>query len=241
MSAEEDATSFLCSCDGGDFLDFIEYIFRTNAFANLWHGKNARVEQINELIRIDDLPYHVTAWVEETVMNGPEPEPGTPLYGPLYTTRVAAYPKVVLRDTELVHTENIAPALQLLQRPHFVNVNAEFVGALEDLRKGNIGESMTKCGSAFESFMKIICERKKWDYDKDRGTAAPLVKTMIAKTTLAPFFEAPFLIIATLRNKLSTAHGAGADARDPCPHHARYAINATASVILLLADEAGEG
>jgi len=198
------------------------------------------VDQVNELIRFDDLPYHVTAWVEEQVVSDPEPTPARLFSGAVRARKVTAYPKVVLRETELVQAENIAPALHLLQRPHFANANAEFVGALEELRKGNIGESMTKCGSAFESFMKILCERKGWKYNKEKDTAAPLVRSMIANTTLEPFFETTFLLIATLRNRLSTAHGAGADKREPAPHHARYAINATASIILLLADEAGE-
>ena len=38
-----------------------------------------------------------------------------------------------------------------------------------------------------------------------------------------------------------TAHGGGTEKREPLQAHARYAINATASSILFIADMAGEG
>ena len=50
-------------------------------------------------------------------------------------------------------------------------------------------------------------------------------------------FEQPLLNIATLRNKLSNAHGAGVQHRRVPQHVAKYAINATAAAILLLVEE----
>jgi hypothetical protein len=45
------------------------------------------------------------------------------------------------------------------------------------------------------------------------------------------------LNIATLRNKLGSAHSAGTQQRSVSQHLAKYAINATAAAILLLVEE----
>nr|WP_246311469.1 abortive infection family protein [Halomonas zhaodongensis] len=45
------------------------------------------------------------------------------------------------------------------------------------------------------------------------------------------------MLIATLRNRLSSSHGAGAQAKVVPEHVATYAVNATASAILFLYSE----
>jgi hypothetical protein len=47
------------------------------------------------------------------------------------------------------------------------------------------------------------------------------------------------MIVATLRNRLSKAHGAGVQIRNVPRHLAAYALNSTAAAILLLVAEAG--
>jgi hypothetical protein len=100
------------------------------------------------------------------------------------------------------------PALMLLQRPAFKTANLEYLEALEDYRKGDFGDCLTKCGSSFESVLKIICERKKWAY-RQTDTASSLVKTVLDNTSLDNYFEPVLMIVATLRNRLSKSHGAG--------------------------------
>ena len=109
--------------------------------------------------------------------------------------------------------------------------------ALEDYRKGDLGDCVAKCGSAFESVLKIICEKKRWPYQQT-DTAARLLATVLSRTTLDPFFEQPLLLIATIRNRRSTAHGAGVQPKSVSPQVARFALNATATAILLLVEEA---
>jgi hypothetical protein len=53
------------------------------------------------------------------------------------------------------------------------------------------------------------------------------------------YFDQPLLLIATMRNRLSSSHGAGAQPRVVPAHRARYVINATAAAILLLVEECG--
>jgi hypothetical protein len=65
------------------------------------------------------------------------------------------------------------------------------------------------------------------------------VKTILDHTALENFLEPVFMIVATLRNRLSKAHGAGAQMRNVPRHIAAYALNSTAAAMLLLVAEVG--
>jgi hypothetical protein len=66
-----------------------------------------------------------------------------------------------------------------------------------------------------------------------------LIKTVLTNTSLENYFEPLLIIIATLRNKMSTAHGAGSTPRQVPRHLAQYALNITASAMLMLVQESG--
>jgi hypothetical protein len=87
--------------------------------------------------------------------------------------------------------------------------------------------------------MKIICDRKHWKY-KQTDPAKDLIKAILPHTSLGGYFEQLLIIVATLRNRLSSSHGAGTIIKQPPRHLAQYALNATASAVLLLAQETGE-
>jgi hypothetical protein len=150
--------------------------------------------------------------------------------------RLTEYPRIISKENEVLHNEAITPALHLLSAISFKLANAEFLKALEDHRKGDFSDCLTKCGSAFESTMKIICEKHAIPL-KQTDTASTLLKAIIGKSKLDTFWEPPLMLIATLRNRLSSSHGAGSQAKIVPRHIATYAINATASAIVLLASE----
>lgn len=229
-SPVEDALEFLQVCADAHFLDFLEYIFRTQAYFHASGGANL-VEDFNEFFRQDDLPYAITDFVWT---KGVETRFGAECE----TSKLTAYPQVIRKDSESIYHSAIQPTLQLLRDSDFVAANKEFLEALEDFRKADYGDCLTKCGSAFESVLKVICVRKKWPHGAT-DTASPLLKTVIGKSGLEPFFEQPLVLVATLRNKLSKSHGAGLAPRDVNEAKAQYAINATAAGILLLVKEAG--
>jgi hypothetical protein len=236
-SRAEDVIAFLSLCNDLEFLDFLEYIFRVECFFHVSLPETQIVAELNELLRVDSLPYHVTDFVKEQVreiMQGPPPFGGRERT----VIKTLSFPKVIARESEVVHTHVIEPVLKLLQAPAFKNANAEYLEALEDYRKGDLGDCLTKCGSAFESVMKVICERKGWPY-KQTDTAGLLVKTILNHTSLDNYFEPVLMIVATLRNRLSKAHGAGVQIRNVPRHLAAYALNITAASILLIAAEAG--
>ena len=132
----------------------------------------------------------------------------------------------------------IGPALELLSQPYFAAANKELLAALEDYRKGDIGDCLAKSGSALESVMKVICDRKKWPY-RQTDPAGNLIKTIIANTSLDNYFEPLLIGVANLRNRMSSAHGGGTTTKQPSRHLAQYALNMTASAILMLTQEAG--
>jgi hypothetical protein len=233
-SQAEDALTFLSKCNDAHFLDFVEMIFQ---FEWLWKAcpnEKELVEDVNRLFEVDDLPYALTNFVREKGLErlfgrGQETE----------VTRTVAYPQVIRKDSQVEHAMAIEPALSLLRDASFTSSNGEFLEALADYRKGDYGDCLVKCGSSFESVMKIICHRKGWPYQQS-DTASMLLRTIIPRTNLDPFFEQPLLVIATIRNRLSKGHGAGTQQRDVPRHVARFAINATAAAILLLVEETSQ-
>jgi hypothetical protein len=129
--------------------------------------------------------------------------------------------------------------LELSARPHFRHANEEYVAAHEDYRKSDYRDTLTKCASAFESVLKICCARKGWRY-QETDTAGVLVNIFFKQSNLDRYFEPALMIVATLRNRLSSSHGAGTKPKAVPQHLANFALNATATAILLVVEELGE-
>ena len=219
-----DALAFLHSCEDAHFLDFLECIFQTEAALRI-SGRVNLVEDFNEFLRQDDLPYAITDFIWTEKQDGP------------YLTRtLTARPQVIRKDSEVVFNQAIQPALHFLREPDCEAANKEFLEALEDYRKNDFDDCLTKCGSAFESVLKVICHRQNWP-QKATDTSAVLLKTVMVRSGLEPFFEQPLMLVATIRNRLSTSHGAGLTHRNVTEAKAEYAVNATAAAILLLTKE----
>jgi hypothetical protein len=231
----QDTFYFLAECSDEHFLEFVEAIFKTETFAEVGpfrhsQGNEHMLDDINTLFLADNLAYTLTPFVWEHRRQM--------FYGIEQDAKViAAYPQVIRREDEMTHTWAVEPTLTLLRDKSFTSANKEFIEALEDYRKGDYGDCLTKCGSSFESTMKIICDRNKWPY-KQTDTAAPLLKRILNNSQLDPsIFEQSLINIATIRNKLSKSHGSGVQQKNIPQHVAKYAINATAAAILLIVEE----
>lgn len=226
--AADDALAFLDGCSDAHYLDFVEYIFRTHALTRAAR-RDSLVEDFNEFFKQDDLPYAITdfVWTEGTTI----------AYGTeLKSMTLTSYPQVIRKDSATIYQTAIQPALLILRHSDFAAANEEYLAALDDYRKADYGDCLTKCGSAFESVLKVLCARKSWAHGAT-DTAVPLLKTVIGGAGMESFFEQPLILIATIRNKLSSSHGAGSTTRAVTEAKAEYAINATASAILLLEKE----
>lgn len=225
----EDAMYFLHTCSSEQFFDFIEYIFQLKMFWRFRDRAAEMVKSINDFLRLDDLPYHLTDLVETEREDTSQGRRGTVI-------EVTANPKVILREHQVVHNTAIAPALALLTRSEFVHANAEFLEALEDYRRGDLGDCLTKCNSAFESSLKVICDKRRWNYAQ-HDTTSTLVTTVVKGAGLPSFFEQPLVLVGTIRNRLSKSHGAGTQPKNVSRATAEFAVNATAAAILLLVGE----
>ena len=232
----EGVTDFLLQCNDEHFLDFVEMIFQTRYFGK---SRDHLVDNINKFFDEDALPYHLTDFVYSPVKQIPASELGLSSGksdGGIRGSTLESYPQVICLENEVLYETAMEPTLTLLAGPAFSQANEEFLEALKDYRKGDYRDCVAKCGSSFESVMKVICDRRNWPYQQT-DAAAKLLKTILQQTTLDSFYEQPIMLIATIRNRLSTAHGAGTQQKTVSKHVAQYVINATASAILLLVDE----
>ncbi len=219
----DEAGRWLMQCSDPQFLDALEMIFRHGE--GRWvHALEPLIESINVFLQRDDLPYALTQHVWEEV---PSDWPGGK------AQRVAEFPRVIRKDSQVVHAMAVGPTLELLADGRFGAANKEFLQALEDFRKGDYGDCLTKCGSAFESVLKIVCTIKGLPF-QPTDTAKPLLDAVIKNSGLETFFEQPLLLVATMRNRLSTSHGGGTQPRSVTAAQAEYAINATSAAILLV-------
>lgn len=219
---QNDLQTFLSDCDDKTFFDFIELSFKATSIwleLDMQTGNQVNIDtlidNVNTFLEIDGLPYYLTRFTISD--NG-----------------IEEYPQFIRRDSEIIHQTAIEPALSLLSASDFREANKEFRGALEDHRQGDYRDCVVKCGSAFESVMKIICEQNGWLAGRDAGK---LLSVVLSKTALPGFLKHPLIQIATIRNELGSAHGAGGEPRDVTQHLAQYTINMTASAILLLVEE----
>lgn len=230
----EDAVRFVRECRPAEFFDFLELSFRVDAIRQVLNNENSLVDAINGILRFENAPYQLTQIVKRE-------EKSSARAGPLQgrsVIRTVAWPRVVRFEEEVAFAEGVAPALSVLAGPDYEAANLEFRGALDEYRKGEYGDCLVKCGSAFESVLKVLCTQNGWKFDL-KDTAAPLLKTVLSNTKLDSFFEQPLILIATLRNRLSTAHGGGANARSVERHVAQYTITSSAAAIVLLVHEVG--
>ena len=221
----DDALAFLLNCDTNEFFDFIELSFKLELTSRVMGDEAHVVDAINEVFRVENAPYQLTQIVRIEEKKGS-----------FTTVRTSAYPQVIRAEDQAIYSEAVAPALSALGAPHFESANAEFRNAMDEYRKGHYADCLTKCGSAFESVLKILCKRNNWPFSA-RDTAAPLLKVVINNSSLDTFFEQPLMLIATIRNRLSSSHGAGSHLRSVERHIGQYAVSSTAAAIVLLVHE----
>ncbi|WP_336166513.1 STM4504/CBY_0614 family protein [Acinetobacter sp. 161(2023)] len=150
--------------------------------------------------------------------------------------------QIIRRDNTFTHSEIIKPSLEILSRKRFKGASSEFHKAHEHYRNGKNHEALNECLKAFESTMRIICDKQGWNI-KSTATASTLIKVCFEKKLIPLFWESKFTSLKTLlesgvptaRNKLS-GHGAGAVEKEIPRYIVEYAINMTASTILFLVE-----
>lgn len=164
--------------------------------------------------------------------------------------------KIIRIDRKFTHNEIVKPALKLLYEEEFEAANEEFITAhikyREGCAKGSVEDyknAIINCNKAFESTMKIICERKKElvpTYN-NKHTANELINDLIQAKIIPNHLENSFHglknalkgIKASLENGLPVirnrvGHGNGINIEVVNEELVTYAINMAATNIVLL-------
>lgn len=229
----EDGLAFVETCSTSEFCDFLEAIFKIECTGRVFWNQNELVEPLNMILRSEGVPYQLTPFVTHE-------EPNAGPYGQGTAVYIVALPKVVRVDDEVTHTEAVMPALSMLADPSYKAPNEEFRNALDDYRKGDFGDCLVKCGSAFESVLKILCQKNRIAFDANKATLGPLLDKVLSKSKLdTATFKEPLIAVGRMRNHLSPAHGGGASVKAVERHVAQYAVTATAAAIVLLVHDMG--
>ena len=149
--------------------------------------------------------------------------------------------QIVKMDTQYTHTEMVKPALLFLSDPIYEGANEEFLNAHEHYRNDRHKECLNDCLKAFESCLKIICQKRGWSYG-EKDTATPLIEVVLEHDLIDSHMKSHFTAlgstlksgIPTVRNRLS-GHGQGPKEIVVPEYIASYILHLTASNILLLA------
>ncbi|MCM3318013.1 hypothetical protein M3603_15450 [Rummeliibacillus stabekisii] len=147
---------------------------------------------------------------------------------------------IVRFDNQFIHGEIVKEAIQLLQQPEFVNVSVEFMKAHEHYKSGDYKDAITNAGKAFESTMKIICNRLDYEFNSDRDTASKLINILVQNRFIPSYLQDHLSGIQkvltsgipTVRNKVS--HGEGDSPIVISPSMVKYILNLCATNIVFL-------
>ena len=150
--------------------------------------------------------------------------------------------QIVRMDSEYVHSEAIKPALGVVRQKRYAGAQQEFLNAHLHYRKGETKEALNDCLKAFESVMKAICDKRRWNYPNN-VTASGLIDICLEKELIPAFWQSHYSALRSLlesgvptaRNKQS-AHGQGTTPVAVPEHLASYVLHMTASAIVFLAE-----
>lgn len=138
------------------------------------------------------------------------------------------------------------PALKLLFEEGFEGAEDEIRNAYERRRKGDNKNAILEAGKAFESTMKIICDKQGYAYDKNKDTAQKLIAILENNGFYPSYMNAHLTSIRTtletglpvVRNKVA-GHGQGNQIITIPDEYTDYALHLAATNILFWYDYIG--
>ncbi len=150
--------------------------------------------------------------------------------------------EIIRIDSEFLHAEAVKPALGVLRDKNFKGANEEFLKSHEHYRHGRYQECLVDALKAFESTMKTICNLRGWT-TQSNDTAKNLIAICIKNGLFPAYFDSQFSSIRsllesgipTVRNK-NGGHGQGTSPLVVPEYLARYALNLTATTILMMVE-----
>lgn len=150
--------------------------------------------------------------------------------------------EIIRVDSQHIHSEIIKPALVLLHDKSFSGAQEEYLKAYEHYRHSNSKEALNEALKAFESTMKIICDKRKWSYPP-KATSSKLIEVCLNNNLIPSFWQQQFSAlrsvlesgIPTGRNNLG-GHGQGTTTIQVPNYLVAYMLHMTASAIVFLVE-----
>ena len=152
--------------------------------------------------------------------------------------------QIIAINSQYLHSEVVEPAISLMHDANFDGALQEFMAAHKHYRERNYRDAIANAGSAFESTMKTICDRRNWSYDP-KDTASRLIRVLFGNHLLPPEMESHFTAlrstlesgVPTLRNQAGRgAHGQGSNPVPVPDYLAGYCLHLTATNIVFLVE-----
>lgn len=148
--------------------------------------------------------------------------------------------QIIRVDSEYIFNSAVEPAVKLLFTEGFEGASEEFLSAHEHYKRGRNKEAITDALKAFESVMKTICKRMKWEVNEN-ATAKPLIDTLFKNELIPNSLQNQFNSLRTtlesglptVRNK-NSGHGQGEKSKSIPSHLVAYSLHLCATNILFL-------
>ena len=212
-------------CQDERFIDFLEWIFRSDGYRSSQFG----VDIVNSVFREEGIGYEFSPYVVTT----------TQLGGGSVRCEIT-YPEATVKTNQLLHSTTVMPALQLLSDKKWHAANIEMLKAHEHLRHGNVEDAILWAGKCLESVLKLICDTKGWPLKPDKDTLGVLLQTCFSHG----LFPEPYVRVFSgssgeIRNKFSGHGSAKSPHGDATFEMAEHMIQITSAHVVLLATMAG--
>lgn len=152
--------------------------------------------------------------------------------------------QLVKVSSQFVHAEVVVPALTILGEERFNSANQEFRKAHREFREGDYRDSITDCGKALESVLKVLAEERGWVGVGNNSQLAALIKAAADNGLFATYMPEQLNGIkalvqgaGTVRNK-DGAHGVGTAESKADEDLAAYQLHQTASALIFIGKRA---
>jgi hypothetical protein len=147
---------------------------------------------------------------------------------------------IIRVDTEFAHQQITKPAIAILNAKHLKGAREEFLNAHEHYRERRFKECISECLKAFESTMKSIGKKRKWQL-AENATAKVLVDACFENGLIPDYMKAEFSAlraileagVPTTRNRTS-GHGQGIVPISVPDHLAAFVLHQTAASLIFL-------
>lgn len=150
----------------------------------------------------------------------------------------AAAQMLVLVDSDVLYAEAIEPAFELLSRRGYQAAENSLRRAFTRLREGNLEEAIVAAGQALDGVLKHVVAEENLTPKSNlaRDLVAAVCPVLFGKGTAHGYVDSVRTLLErtqTVRNQ-NAAHGAGPEGRDVPDYIASFALNATATAIMVL-------